>query len=169
MIIWNLSFPSSKNKNFTGLWHFLHKNGLLMRSRISSTRQEVSQTSEDSIFAPHHLSSSITFSNILHHSFKVHFSLVRFRPPPYQYSCCFDSHWTVLLLLYIGLWMERKGGPNAPEWKILHKHMSPNVTPTHPPTYLPTYLPYLLTYQPTTVIINDTKRCIKPRLSIYCK
>jgi len=43
----------------TGLGHFLHKSCLLMRSSISSARQEVSQTVNDSIFASQFSTSNI--------------------------------------------------------------------------------------------------------------
>jgi len=39
----------------TGLGYIPHKSSLLMRSQISSARQEVSQTGDDSIFAARQL------------------------------------------------------------------------------------------------------------------
>jgi len=48
--LWLLRLACRKYWIVTGLGHFSHKNCLLMRSEISSSRQVVSQTGDDSIF-----------------------------------------------------------------------------------------------------------------------
>jgi len=52
MISTQIRVPRDKKIIVIGLGHFLHKNRLSMRSKMSSTRQEVSQTGGESIFAP---------------------------------------------------------------------------------------------------------------------